>query len=139
MGPGCPKGQCQKMSDRKVTPKQTQAIKALLECPTIELAAEVAGVNPRTLYRWLDLPHFRAELTQAESTALDLAGRGLVRLVEGAVNALDDLLTKPDQDGASVKRLTANTILEQAIKLRELRSVEQRLADLEAAVYGKPG
>lgn len=122
------------MSDNKVTPKQTQAIKALLECPTIEQAAEVAGVNPRTLYRWLDLPAFRVELTQAESAALDLAGRGLVRLVEGAVDALEDLLKTPNQEGASVKRLTANTILEQAVKLRELRSLEERVATLEKAV-----
>jgi len=120
----------------KTTSKQVQAIKALLETPTIEEAAASIGVNPRTVYRWLNDQAFKTALSAAERDALNLAGRGLLRLAGDAVQALGELLANPDQDGATNRRLAAVAVLDQLVKLREIRTVEQRLADLEAAVYG---
>ena len=124
------------MSDN-LTRNQVKAIKALLEYPTIEKAAAAIGVNPRTIGRWLDDRSFRAELARAEGDALDKVTRKLLYLGDFAVNALGSVLQEPNQRGASNKRLAAQTILTQLLKLREMRNVEERIADLEAAVYGK--
>jgi hypothetical protein len=124
------------MSDN-LTRNQVKAIKALLEFPTIEKAAAAIGVNPRTITRWLDDRSFRAELARAEGDALDKTTRKLLYLGDHAVNALASVLQEPNQRGASNKRLAAQTILTQLLKLRELRNIEERIADLEAAVYGK--
>ena len=61
-----------------VTPKQARAVSALLTNRTIEDAATAAGVNARTLYRWLELDPFRAALHAAEAAAIGDALRALV-------------------------------------------------------------
>ena len=80
-------------------------------------------------------PAFRSQLTRAEASAIDRAARRLVNLADLAIDALESVLTDPAQKGAAVKRLAASTILDQIIKLRELRALEQielRLSALEA-------
>ena len=121
----------------KTTWKQTRAIKALLKYPTIDQVAEAIGVNPRTVYRWLDDPNFKAGLSQAEGAALDLATRRLLLLSDKAIDALESVLDDPAQEGAGNKRLAAQAVLDHLLKLRELRNVEERIVNLEVAVYGK--
>ena len=48
-----------------LTPKQEQAIVALLNEPTVTRAARALGVNDRTLYRWLDDPTFSGAYRRA--------------------------------------------------------------------------
>ena len=122
------------MSD--LTRNQNKAIKALLEYPTIEQAAEAIGVNPRTIYRWLDDRDFKAELSRAEGEALDKVTRKLIYLGDHATNSLVDVLKNPNQRGASNRRLAAIAILTQMQKLRELRNIEERISALELEVYG---
>ena len=118
----------------KLSRNQVRAINALLQYPTIDQVAEVIGVNPRTVFRWLDDPGFRLELGQAEGEAIDRITRRLLVLADKALLAIEDILDNPDQDGASNKRLAAQAILDQLLKLRELRNIENRLTDLEKAV-----
>ena len=120
---------------QKITRNQRRAIKALLKYPTIEQVAEVIGVSSRTIFRWLDDPGFRLELGQAEGEAIDRITRRLLVLADKALLAIEDILDNPDQDGASNKRLAAQAILDQLLKLRELRNIENRLSDLEKAVF----
>ncbi len=122
------------MSD-KLTPKKTKAISALLEQPTIEAAAELAGVNPRTLYRWMRERAFQVGLREAEGQAIDRTARRLISLLDKALTAIEDIMDHPSQLGAGNKRLAAQAVLDQLTKLRELRNIEGRIADLEAAVY----
>jgi hypothetical protein len=116
-------------------PKQRKAISALLELPTVDQAADRAGVKRRTVYRWLDMPHFRAALAVAEGDMIDIAGRRLINMASDALDALQSVLERPSQPGATNKRLAAATILDNLMKLRELRTVESRLAALEAALH----
>lgn len=116
---------------------QSKAITALLVHSTIEQAAEAANLTPRTIHRYLDDAEFRAALSQAEGAAIDLATRRLLRLGDKAIDALESVLDNPAQKGAGNKRLAAQAILDHLLKLRELRSVEQRISELERAVYGK--
>jgi hypothetical protein len=45
--------------------KKEEAIAALLSQPSIEQAARVAGIGPKTLLRWLKLPEFQAAYREA--------------------------------------------------------------------------
>ena len=119
----------------KITRNQKKAIAALLEYKTIEEAAEVCGLNPRTLFRWLENADFRLALSQAEGAALDRLARRLLVMSEQALSAIQDILDDPDKPGNTNKRLAAALILNQTMKLRELRSIENRLLELERAVF----
>lgn len=123
----------------KLTPRKTRAITALLELPTIEQAAQWAGVNPRTIYRWMDNPGFKVALSSAEGRAIDRAARRLVGLSGKALDALESVLDDPRQNGAGNKRLAAVAILDALLKLRELRNIEQRIAALERISAEKEG
>ena len=119
---------------QKITRNQRKAVAALLKYKTVGEAAEAISVNPRTVHRWLDDPGFRLALSQAEGEALDRITQRLLALADKALLAIEDVLDCPDQPGASNKRLAALAILDQYLKLRELRNVENRLSNLEKAV-----
>ena len=55
-------------------------------------------------------------------------------LGDKAIAGLESVLNDPTQGGAGNKRLAATAILDQLIRLRELRNIEARLTDLEKAV-----
>jgi hypothetical protein len=120
---------------QKITRNQRKAVAALLKYKTIGEAAEAVRINPRTLHRWLDDPGFRLELSQAEGEAIDLITRRLLVMGDKALDSLEDVLDCPDQPGASNRRLAALAILDQLLKLRELRNIEGRLTDLEKEVF----
>jgi len=119
----------------QITRNQKRAINALLKYPTVEQAAGAIGVNSRTVFRWLDDPGFRLELSRVEGEALDRIGRRLLVMSEQALSAIQDILDDPKKPGNTNKRLAAALILDQTMKLRELRNIESRLSDLEKAVF----
>jgi len=117
-----------------LTPKQNQAIAALLSTATHGLAASQAGINVRTLNRWLKLDPFQQALTQAEGALLGKLSRRLLALGDKALDALADILETPNQPGAGNKRMAASDILSQLLRLRELHTLEERVKRLEEAV-----
>ena len=119
----------------KITRNQRKAITASLKYPTVEQAAGAIGVNSRTVFRWLDDPGFRLALSQAEGEALDKIGRRLLVMSDQALSAIQDILDDPDKPGNTNLRLAAGLILNQTMRLRELRNIESRLSDLEKAVF----
>jgi len=119
----------------KLTRNQRKAINALLKYPTVEQAAGAIGVNPKTVFRWLDDTTFRLALSQAEGEALDRIGRRLLVMSEQALTAIQDIIDDPKKPGNTNLRLAAALILNQTMRLRELRNIESRLADLERAVF----
>ena len=75
--------------------KKEEAIAALLTQPSIEQAARVAGVGPKTLLRWLKLPEFQAAYREARRAGSGFAavvacvpGLGFVGATVGACAAL---------------------------------------------------
>ena len=121
-----------------LTQPQLKAIVALLETRTVEEAARRAGVAVRTLYRWLaEDEEFNARLRYTEDYLIGATVRRLLRLNEKAVRVIEDILD--DKKVSDSVRLRAATVaLEMTLKLRELRNVEERLAEIEQILSQRP-
>jgi phage terminase small subunit len=120
---------------RKLTTKQARAIAVLLSCRTTAEAAERAKVGKRTLDRWLTDPVFKSALASAEGDLIDAAARRLLYAQEAAIETLAAIMTT-SSNAAGVRVRAAQIIIESALKLRELRSFEQRLQALETNIRG---
>ena len=124
---------------KKLTPKQEAAVRALLTSKNVGEAAAAVGVSERTLYRWLTDPAFRAALSVAEGDLLDAATRRLLTLQDDAIGAFEDVLTGGPDVTDTARLRAAQAVLDYLLKLREMRSVEERLTALEAKVRGDNG
>ncbi|HEY3311211.1 MAG TPA: hypothetical protein VGK00_06175 [Anaerolineales bacterium] len=114
----------------QLKPQQRRAIAALLTERDIRAAAIKAEVSERALYRWLDLPDFKAELQTASRQAIDTAILRLSELTGQAVDTLRDVMTdKATSAGTRVQ--AANIALARLLDLRELQELEERLQRIE--------
>lgn len=120
-------------NDRVLTRTQKRVIAALLVEKTIAQAAQTAQVGEKTVYRYLANPTFRASLAQAENTTIDEAGRRLLSGQEQALNTLEEVIREgKDSD----RRLAAQAWLDLSLRWREMKTFDQRLGELEKAVFG---
>jgi transposase-like protein len=116
----------------KLGRKQEGAIVALLSQRNIEDAARIAGITPRTLYRWLKEPEFDAAYRAAKRAAF---GQAVARLQQGASAAATTLLKTMIEPNtpASVRVRAAECVMNHAMKAIELEDIEARVAELERA------
>jgi transposase-like protein len=122
----------------KITAKQEAAIVALLSSKNVEEAARVAGVTPRTLYRWMNEPDFDAASRAARRQAY---GQSISRLQQGATAAATTLL-KVMIDPAtppSTKVRASEAVLSHAAKAIEIEDIDARLRELEGAAEANKG
>lgn len=118
-----------------LTAKQVHTIACMLESRNSQEAAKQAGISARTLARWMEQPAFAAAVAESESALIDYAMRRLMLLQDQSVDTIRDLMsdvTKP----ATVRLRAAGMVLENMIRLRELRQVEARLTALEKLYLG---
>jgi phage terminase small subunit len=115
-----------------LTPKQRKAIEALLTTGEVTAAAQAVGVSRATLHRWLGEPVFLAAVRAAEARALDDLSRLLVRLARSAVTTLAKAMSDPATPPATRVR-AADATLGRLLQLRELATLEARVAALEEA------
>lgn len=119
-----------------LTPKKRRAIAALLEARTVEDAADLAGIARRTLFRWLQDDSFALALRAAEGEMIGEAVRALIADLRANHETMRGI--RDDQENSESVRLRASQALDASLlRWREILNVDQRLADLEAAVYGK--
>src|SRR5688572_3216352 len=89
------------MSDKKIKPNQQLALTSLLAGKNVEEASQAAGVDPRTLNRWMKEPAFKTELDEGQAEMTRMALRRLAGLLEKSVTELESLLNnanlKPDE------------------------------------------
>jgi hypothetical protein len=121
-----------------LTPKQEEAITALLNCPSIAKAAEKVGMSDRQTYRWLDEPGFskayRAARRQAFSHAISLTQQ----YAPMAVATLTKIAS--DQSAPHSARVSASTaLLKFSRESIELDDLAERVAALEAQTRDGPG
>lgn len=120
------------MSD--LTTKQRAAIAALLEGQTQATAATAAGVGRQTVSRWLSEPAFSAALREGSDGAIRAASARLAALTEHAIAAIAATMAQPMTPGATVRLRAADTLLSQALRIREHADILERLAILEAKI-----
>jgi hypothetical protein len=90
-----------------LTSKQEARIAALLSQPTHVAAAAQAGVSESTLYRWLQVPAFRAAYRQARRELVEAAIGRVQAAAGGAVEALVSVAHKGRRDGDRVRAAMA--------------------------------
>lgn len=122
------------MATKGITRNQKRAITALLTCRNVQDAASKTNLGHRTISRWLaEDEAFQIALSQAEGQAIDAATRQLVVLADEAINTLRDLIKSADATD-TIRLRAAQAVLAHLLRLRELRNVEQRLAELERKI-----
>ena len=117
----------------ELKPKQEEAIMALLSNRTVEDAARVVKITPRTLYRWLNEPGFDAAYRQARRTAFSQCTARLQQASRAAVSVLLRVLTDRATP-AAVQVRAADSVLNHAAKSMEIEDIEARVAEIERAV-----
>ncbi|MDP9355721.1 MAG: hypothetical protein M3R02_10665 [Chloroflexota bacterium] len=115
-----------------LTPKQRKAVEALLTTGEVTAAAQAAGVSKDSIYRWLKEPLFLAAVREAEAKALDDLSRLLVRLGRTAAATLAKAMGDAAIPPATRVR-AADAVLGRLLQLRELATLEARVAELERA------
>lgn len=118
----------------KKSRKREAAIAALLSEPTLEAAAQKAGIAPRTLRYWLDDPGFLREFRDARRAVVEGA---LARLQQAAGEAVDTLRRNLTCGEAGPEIRAALGILDQATKAIQLTDLVAQLEELRALVEGK--
>lgn len=110
-----------------LTPKQVQAIEALLTFPTIEAAASEAGVSTRSITRWLrENDTFREALFSAQDDSLQKLNIRLISASDKALDTLLELATDP-KVASGVRQRSAASIIESRLRLHESLSLDVRL------------
>lgn len=116
--------------------KQEAAILGLLTMPTIDQAAQHAGISGPTLWRWLQDPAFQCEYRKARRDALGQATAQLQQASGAAVKALTEIVQDKDAP-SSARVMAARTVLEMGLKAVDLEDVQQRLDAIEANLKTK--
>jgi hypothetical protein len=123
----------------KLGSKREAAILALLSTRSVEEAARVAGVTPRTLYRWIKEPEFNAAYREAKRAAFSQTLARLHQMSSAAVTTLGKVMLDPATPPATKAR-AADSILNHTVRAIETEDIEARILELErAANESKPG
>lgn len=112
----------------KQTRKQEDAIVALLSQPTVEAAASECGISPKTLYRWLRDPAFKAQYRTARSAVLESAIATMQQITSEAVDTLKRNL---NAEQATAQISAAKLIIDNAFRGQELIDLGDRVERLE--------
>jgi hypothetical protein len=125
------------LSPEDLRGRQAEAIPALLSNPTLQAAAQAAGVGERTLRRWLSEDRtFRAAYREARSESMRQATARLQAAAGEAVDTLRELMGLKDRP--DVRARAALGILTIASKAEELENLAARIEALERAKAAIP-
>lgn len=122
-------------TENGLTPKQRKALEAFAMGKSPAAAAQEAGVNRTTVYRWQRDPVFVAELRRLGTEALERTARRLTAMSEAAVLTLLDGMTRENPIGARLR--AAGLVLENAQRWVELVDIVARLEEIEREVRGE--
>lgn len=115
---------------KPLTAKQVKALEALLEGANIQDAASAAGVNRKTVGRWLEDALFWKTYQLNSQRVLELAARRLTGKLDGAVGLLTSVMEDEDAP-AGVRLRAAQQVIDGSLKLLEVTDIQVRLSALE--------
>jgi hypothetical protein len=114
--------------------QETRLVLALAAGACAAAAARKAGCSRRTVFRRLKDPEFVRAVGRARGQILSRATSRLARTSAQAVDTLEKLL---DDGNPGVRRMAAKSLLDSLARLTDLAEVEERIAELEAALGGE--
>jgi hypothetical protein len=114
----------------KIGRKQEEAIIALLSERSVEEAARVSKVPPRTIYRWLNEVPFKTAYREAKRAAYSQAIARLHQMSNAAATVLGKVMVDANTPPATKVR-AAEAILSHTAKAIEIEDIEARVAELE--------
>ncbi len=117
----------------QLTPQHVKAIVAIMAHPTIEKAANAAGVPVRTLYNWLEMPVFRKALRSARRKGFDQALGMIFQYTPVAVNVMGKIMLNPDEP-AGARVAAASTIVKLGREAVEIDDLAGRVEEIEEAI-----
>jgi DNA repair ATPase RecN len=117
----------------RLTPRQRRSINALLETRTFSAAAVKAGVNRRSIYRWLRTDEvFREKYRAVQRETMAQTTARLQAISKDAAEVLANLINREKIPVSSLVS-AIRTALEYAYRAVELEDIETRLVDIEEA------
>lgn len=119
-----------------LTAKQTRALLALLEHPTLRDAAKAIKVSETTLWRWTQEPEFKAAYMNARREAVKQSIAHLQSATGEAVTCLRDVM-KSSTASDSAKVSAARAVLELSLRAVEIEDLAERVKQLEALLEPK--
>lgn len=136
-GPAGPAADADADAADGLSPKQAQALEALLQGLPTARAAAAAGVNERTLRRWVREPAFRSALLEARREAFAQAVGLTQRYAPVAVSTLLKVMNDSTAP-ASAKVTAAAVVLKFGREGIELDDLAERVDALERAAKAGP-
>ena len=113
-----------------LNPRQRRFVAALVGSPTIEAAAEAAGIGRSTAHRYLKSPAVKTEIGRALDGALGQAARRAIDEMGAALDTLREIHLDAEQP-ASSRVSAARAILQAGPALREAFDLAGRVGELE--------
>ena len=120
------------MHDNALSARQRRFCAAILTAPSIEAAAEAAGIARRTAFVYLGKPHVRAAIRGAFDETMKQAMRQAVNAMAGALATLQEIHADAEAP-AGARVSAARAILENAARLSGDIDILERIEALEAA------
>ena len=115
--------------------KKEAAVLALLTQRNNEEAAHAIGVDPKTLFRWQQIPEFQAALRKARRDAVAQSTARLQQATSAAATTLLKVMVDPATP-ASTKVRAAECVLSHAQKAIELEDMDGRITEWERTAQG---
>lgn len=116
----------------ELRPEQIRLLDCLLACPTIQEAAEQAGIPYGTARRWIGSdPKFRAAYNQARRQLVEHAIVKLQKATDQAVDTLISIATGRRGRPNPTRLAAAKMILDLSLRAVELEDLQQRVSELE--------
>ena len=113
-----------------MTKNQERALTALLSCPTMKAAAAAAGIDYRTIRRYMQNPEFIAEYRRITTELLTDARLRAQQAISPALETLSRIC-EDDQAKKMERIAAARSILEWSIRLTEMTDIVERIEALE--------
>jgi transposase-like protein len=110
--------------------KKEEAIAALLSQRNVEEAARAAGVDTKTLLRWMKVPEFEAAYRESRRAAFRQSIARLQQASSAAASTLLKVMVDPNSP-ASTRVRAADSVLNHAAKAIEIEDIDVRVSALE--------
>lgn len=122
--------------DPELDPSMTQALSLMLDGPIrYDRIAEQCGVSTQTLWRWRQLPAFKAALTTVKRGILGDTAMKLVLAVPDSIDAL--IAVQGDRDAPHAARVAASkAIITFAHNHVETAEIASDIAEIKEQIKG---